>query len=136
MALIKINKYLAAIQKQFSKAEKKAVSLAKDKDKTLKTLNTGFKRAYARKKELSSIWTQLKLLFELVKDYVSGNYTSIPYRSILSIFAGIIYFISPLDAIPDVILGFGFIDDIFVLSLIIKQLEHDLKLYEAWKLTR
>lgn len=133
MSLGIINQYLGAIQKQFVRAEKKARSISKDKEKSIKIIGNAFQRAYSRKKELTNIWKQLKLLLELANDYIRGNYTSIPYKSILILFAGIVYFVSPLDAIPDVILGLGFLDDIFVLSLIIKQLDVDINRYQAWK---
>lgn len=128
-----LNTSAIAIRNHFIKTEKKAKEVSIDKEKAGGTLKSAWTKAYTRKAELESIWVQLKLLFELVNDYIKGNYTEVPYRSIVAVFSGIIYFISPIDAIPDVILGFGFVDDVFILSLIIKQLEADLRKYQNWR---
>jgi uncharacterized membrane protein YkvA (DUF1232 family) len=43
------------------------------------------------------------------------------------------YIISPIDLIPDYILGFGQIDDVFILGLALNFLEKDLTKYREWK---
>ncbi len=72
----------------------------------------------------------------LVKDYVSGAYRDIPYGSIIAALAGILYFLSPIDFIPDFIPGIGLVDDVFVIGLVLKQIHIDLVRYEEWKFNR
>jgi len=72
---------------------------------------------------------KLKLLFSLLKDYYYGNYTEIPWASIALITFAIIYFISPIDLIPDVIPVVGYIDDAAVIGFVWEAIEHDLKIY-------
>ena len=43
------------------------------------------------------------------------------------------YIISPIDLIPDYILGFGQIDDVLILGLALNFLEKDLTKYREWK---
>jgi len=43
------------------------------------------------------------------------------------------YIISPIDLIPDYILGFGQIDDVVILGLALNFLEKDLRKYREWK---
>ena len=81
----------------------------------------------------ANIWDQLQLLFSLAKDYASGNYTEIPKSSIVAIVAALLYFISPLDLIPDFLVGLGFVDDAFILGLVYKQVLKELHKYQAWK---
>jgi len=44
----------------------------------------------------------------------------------------LLYFVSPIDFVPDFLPG-GLIDDAFVLSLIIRQIKTDLYKYKEWK---
>lgn len=73
------------------------------------------------------------LLFAVSKDYVNGDYTEIPKRSIIAIVGGLVYFLSPIDVVPDFVPVLGFIDDIFVLNLVYKQVLKDLEKYKIWK---
>src|SRR5690554_4307230 len=126
---------LKDLYRRFSKSKTKASVLINDKEKAKEKIDEAFKKANANKGDLQSIWTQLELLFSLVKDYFNGTYKDIPKKSIIAIIAGILYFLSPMDLMPDFILGFGLIDDVFILGLVIKQVTKDLAKYKAWKAT-
>ena len=52
------------------------------------------------------------------------------------IVASLIYFVSPIDLIPDFILGFGLIDDATVLAWTIKACASDLAAFIAWEKTQ
>ena len=84
-----------------------------------------------------SLWGRLindfKLLFSLIKDYWKGVYRDVSIWSILVSSLTIIYILSPIDIIPDFILGIGQIDDAAVLLLCVYFLEKDLYKYQEWK---
>jgi uncharacterized membrane protein YkvA (DUF1232 family) len=84
-----------------------------------------------------SLWGRLindfKLLFSLIKDYWKGVYRDVSIWSILVSSLTIIYILSPIDIIPDFILGVGQIDDAAVLLLCVYFLEKDLYKYQEWK---
>ncbi len=84
------------------------------------------------------LWTRLlddfKLLTLLLKDYWRGEYRDISFRSILVFLAGIIYVLSPFDALPDFIPFIGQIDDTVILIFCIFFLEKDLHKYREWKI--
>lgn len=121
------------LQNLFRSFGKKAKQLVKDKDKTLEKIQEGLKKASVNKGALSDVWQQLQLLFALAKDYFNGSYTHISRGSIIAVIAGLLYFISPIDLIPDFIAGLGFIDDIYILTLVYKQIAKDLEKYQSWK---
>lgn len=110
-----------------------ARTLLKDKNKTLNKVQAGFKKATENQGALSSVWDQLQLLFSLIRDYANGDYKSIPKSSIIAVAAALLYFISPLDVIPDFLVGLGFVDDAFILSLVYKQVVKELDKYQIWK---
>jgi uncharacterized membrane protein YkvA (DUF1232 family) len=80
-------------------------------------------------KKLARITTFAELLY----DYFKGVYREIPIGSILSLIACLIYFVSTIDIVPDVIPFFGYFDDGAVLALCWKWIGSDVMEYEAWK---
>ncbi len=112
---------------------KKASELVNDKSKTLSKIEEGLKIASANKGALSDVWSQLLLLFSLTKDYAKGSYVDIPKTTIVSVLAALLYFISPIDLVPDFIVGMGFLDDAFVLGFVYKRVSKELLKYQVWK---
>lgn len=90
-------------------------------------------RALARHPALAQIAEALETAIRLLRAYASGSYRQIPYRSLLALTAGLVYFVSPLDAIPDFLVTIGFMDDLAVLTLVLRQIEHDLSTFLAWE---
>jgi uncharacterized membrane protein YkvA (DUF1232 family) len=64
---------------------------------------------------------------------MNGQYREIPTKSILSVIAALLYFVSPIDAIPDFLLGFGFIDDAAIIAFTVRQISKDLDSFKQWK---
>ena len=75
----------------------------------------------------------LKLLLPLIRDYWKGAYRDVSIKSMVIFLVGLAYIISPIDLIPDYIIGLGQIDDAAVLGLSLYFLEKDLLKYKAWK---
>lgn len=76
---------------------------------------------------------KLKLLYNCVHDYFGGRYKEIPWFTIVGLIFALLYFLSPIDLIPDFIPGFGYIDDATVLLIVWEAVEEDLKKYAQWK---
>ena len=110
-----------------------AATLIKDKGKTLNKIQEGFAKAEGNKSALGNVWEQLQLLFSLAKDYTSGAYTAIPKTTMISVLAALLYFISPLDLVPDFLVGLGFLDDAVILGFVFKKVSQELEKYQAWK---
>ncbi len=124
------------LKRIFSTFSQIAKPLIKNKRKTLIKVQEGSKKAFNNKASLTGVWDNLQLLLSLVKDYSSGAYTNIPTGSIVAIMASLLYFISPLDLVPDFIPGLGFIDDVYVLTKVYGQIAKDLEKYKKWKATQ
>jgi len=117
----------------FKKSERKASVTLDNKSKASDTIKEALGKAVSNKGDLEGVWAKMVLLFAVAKDYVNGDYIEIPKRSIVAILGGIIYFLSPIDIVPDFVPVLGFIDDIFVLNLVYKQVLKDLEKYKIWK---
>lgn len=75
----------------------------------------------------------IHLMFSMLKDYWKGNYRAIPWKSVAAIAGALLYVLNPLDLIPDLILGFGLLDDAGVVAACLRLVESDLISYAAWK---
>ncbi|MCZ4245389.1 YkvA family protein [Pedobacter punctiformis] len=117
----------------FKKSKDKATVILNDKSKATDTIQEALGKAVTNKGDLEGVWSKLLLLFAVSKDYVNGSYTEIPKGSIVAIIGGLIYFLSPVDVVPDFIPVLGLIDDVFVLNLVYKQVVKDLEKYKIWK---
>ena len=66
-------------------------------------------------------------------DFYEGNYKEVPWGTIAAIVVALLYFVSPIDLIPDFIPVAGYIDDAFVISLAMKFIKDDIERYREWK---
>lgn len=82
---------------------------------------------------LSRFSTDIRLMFSLLRDFWNGRYRQLPWKSIAAIAGTLLYVLNPLDLIPDMIVGFGLLDDAGVVALCLKLVESDLHRYAAWK---
>ncbi len=75
----------------------------------------------------------IPILVTMVKAYVNKEYTTIPVASIVSIVAGLLYFISPIDLIPDFIPVAGYLDDAVVIGIVVKMIHSDVENFKEWQ---
>lgn len=123
---------LNEINEQLSINEKKAEKILQDKTKAMTVLEKVKAKTLKYQKALSSIWTNLKLMMSITKDWVTGKYRAVPFKSIIVIMSGLLYLISPVDLIPDILPG-GLLDDIFILKLVMDSVGSELEKYRIWK---
>ncbi len=114
----------------------KAQEYANDPEKTEKLFSEAVKKADGLKGPLEKVWEDLQLMFGIVMDWIKGEYRDVPIGSIIAIIAAVLYFVSPIDLIPDFIPVAGYFDDIFVVGLVINQVRADLNKYKIWKENR
>jgi uncharacterized membrane protein YkvA (DUF1232 family) len=78
---------------------------------------------------------QFYLLGRLSLAFARREYRVVPLKTLVAIVAAMIYFLNPIDLIPDAILGFGFTDDLAVLSWVLKSAQQELEAFSTWERT-
>ncbi len=89
-------------------------------------------KAANNRSSLFGIWTEFKVLLRMVKAFASREYNNVEISSIVVATAAMLYFLNPLDAIPDFLMG-GLIDDGLVLSAVISRIREELKRFTLWE---
>ena len=75
----------------------------------------------------------IPIMISLIKHYVEGKYTTVPYGTILAIMSALIYVLSPVDIIPDFIPFVGYLDDVAVIGLCLSMVKTDIEAYDEWR---
>lgn len=95
--------------------------------------NEGKIKNKAKKGPLKKFSEYITLFFEMLGDFFAKRYTNIPKGTIGSIMFTLLYVFSPIDLIPDFIIGVGLMDDAAVVALCIKMVQGDIDKYKEWK---
>lgn len=120
---------------ELQKGYQKADALLKDDVK----MDSFLDKVEKRLKWIPFIRQELKLLpifISMVRSYLKKDYTRVPKGTILAIISALIYFLSPIDLIPDWIPFLGQLDDALVVGACWKMVNKDIDDYRQWKLTR
>ena len=122
------------IKNRFMESEQEAADMLKNPTKVQKALTDALaKLSNINDGPIKKIFEDISLLINITKDWISGRYREVPYGTVVAILGALIYFVSPIDFIPDFIPGVGFLDDAFVIGLVLKQADADLQTYKKWK---
>ena|SRR5690554_2964947 len=120
----------------FKKAKKKAGKVAEDRERMMDLIHSvieKMKKTEDRNELLKAAREKIATLTRMLKAYASGDYKTIPWKSLVLIVAGLIYFVNPLDLIPDFIPMIGLMDDLALLFWIFNSVNNDIEEYQAWK---
>jgi len=82
---------------------------------------------------LGRVRSDLEAMMRMVRETSAGRYRHLPRRTLLAVVGGLVYFVSTLDLIPDIIPVLGFVDDIAVLAWVAHQVRRDLAAYLSWE---
>ena len=102
----------------------------------LKKLLTDAYDKASQKNDMGSIanevWETLQTLFRLIKASASGEYTGVPGTTIAAAVAVLIYFISPIDLIPDFLPIVGLLDDAALVVWFSSTLKGEIDKFHEW----
>lgn len=79
---------------------------------------------------LSGVIEDLKMMFELLRAVARGDYR-LRKETLVLIAGAVLYFVIPIDVIPDFIPVAGFIDDAAVIAWVVKTCKTEIDLFRA-----
>jgi uncharacterized membrane protein YkvA (DUF1232 family) len=102
-----------------------AERVANDQQKTAGLLDDALRKAEQQESRLRRVWTGLMTLLRLARGWRQGRYRDVPWRTVVLILAALLYFVNPLDIIPDAIFALGYLDDATVIAWVLRSAKKD-----------
>jgi uncharacterized membrane protein YkvA (DUF1232 family) len=118
----------------FNLARERALEFTKDPEKLNSLIAEADQKAHlAKKGALKEVWDSLMTFFRMLRAYGSGNYREISLKTLISVVASVVYFVMPVDFIPDILLFFGFMDDAALIAWTVKSIKTDIDRFSEWE---
>lgn len=76
---------------------------------------------------------KIEVFYRMVRAHMKDEYKGLSKRSLVLLVLGLLYFILPVDFVPDFIPGIGYLDDITVLLGVYKSLQTDIEKFLEWE---
>lgn len=119
-------------KKQLEENSSRAKRLLEDDSK----MNAFLQRLEKKFRKIPKVGDKLAyipLFVMMVRSYMKKEYRMVPVATIMAIVAVLIYFVSPVDAIPDFIPVIGFADDAAMMAFCFKMFKEDIDDYLMWE---
>ncbi len=117
----------------FSRYEEKAEAYVANLEKAADLVERASDKARAHAGALKKLWNDLQDLIRLLRAWSNRSYTQVPWKTILLAIAALLYFLDPIDIIPDFIPFIGYIDDATVLAFVLRSIRGDLDRFREWE---
>jgi len=75
----------------------------------------------------------LNALISLLRAWAGGDYRAVSTSAVITVAAAVLYFLAPLDLLPDFILGMGLIDDVAVIGYVLGAVREEIAAFERWR---
>lgn len=121
------------LKEELGKYKDKAENLFKDDEKI-----EGFLQDVEKKAEKVPVYgdtlSRVSTIVSMIRAYILKNYTKVPKSVIIGLAAALVYFVAPIDVVPDVLGPLGYVDDAGMLTLSTKIAEEDINEYKKWQI--
>lgn len=114
-------------------ARARAEQLARDATAADAIINQAWAKAERYSGHLDRLRKDLFALMRFSRASLTREYPKVPWSSLVTAMAAIIYFWNPMDAIPDFFIGTGLLDDATVIALALRSLRGDLSAFRDWE---
>lgn len=111
---------------------KQAEQLAANPDRARALLESARLKAERSRAAMEDVWDYLHALIRMLRAYFGRTYREVPWHTIAWGLAALVYFVAPLDFIPDILLG-GLADDAAVVLFVARQIQKDLDVFLQWE---
>lgn len=95
------------------------------------------RRAYERMTShsdvLSAVWADLRTMMRMVLRWADRSYRHVSWTPLLLVVGALVYFVTPVDLIPDALGAIGFVDDVTVITTVVQRIRGELDRFRDWE---
>ncbi len=114
----------------------RASGILKDSRNVNELVSTASKEINSGKKKMLSVKGDINALLSMLKAWAKGEYKELPWMTLVLTTGALIYFVNPLDAVPDMIPAFGLLDDATVIGFVLTSIREDMKKFARYNKTQ
>lgn len=115
------------------KAEAEAAELLSKPQLAADMARRAENRAAVHRRALARVSDELQTLIRLAMAWSTGRYRRIPVGTLIAVLGALIYFLMPLDSIPDFVWVVGFVDDIAIIRKVVQLFGRDIQAFRDWE---
>ena len=82
---------------------------------------------------LTTVKDDLALLLRMMTAWAQRSYQRVPWSVLLLVTGAVVYFVAPIDLIPDALIGIGFVDDVAVVTAVVRTVRDELDRFRVWE---
>lgn len=121
--------------KFFERARKRAVEILNNQER-IKSLLIQSREKLSRldidNLNHSKLFERVSLFIRMVKSHIRGDYR-VHWQSIVIVVAALVYFVTPIDLIPDLVPITGYVDDLSILLWVNGTLQKEINAFKLWE---
>ncbi len=118
----------------WKRAVRTAETVVADAKKLAQVLEEGVKKMNAHSSALAAVFADLQLIVRLVRAWLKGDYRDVSKKSLVILVGALLYFLMPIDAIPDFVPGVGFLDDAGVIAMALTAAKSEIDKFRSWEI--
>ena len=115
-----------------TRAAKGAGSIIKNRNKLNRLVDSASLSIDSNVNQLNSVKNDFKTLLSMLKASARGEYSGVSKATLLLSAGAVIYFVNPMDAIPDILPATGLLDDATVIGVVVTSVKKDIEKFKLW----
>ena len=119
----------------FAGLMKRAAEYVRDPEKLKDLTRKAQKRVESARGDhvLKEFWDALMTLVRLIRAYAKADYRQVPWQTLIFTVAAVLYFLMPIDVIPDFLVGVGYVDDAAVIAWLMNAVSSEIEKFRQWE---
>jgi uncharacterized membrane protein YkvA (DUF1232 family) len=122
-----------AYRRAFETALQKGKQLLSERLRLARLARAAYRKTLDEKDAVRAVKDDLLAFARLIRAWGRNDYRDVSRKTILAVVGAVLYFVSPIDAIPDFIPVAGLADDVAVVAAVVRAVRGDLERFRAWE---
>jgi len=122
-----------SVPRGFKGARKRAEEMLTNVPKLQNLLQAAIEKTKSERSALADVWQELLTMIRLLRSWVKRDYTGASTQTMLLIVTAVLYFVTPIDVIPDFLLALGFVDDAAIIVYVLGLVRSELEKFKDWE---